>query len=114
MPWSQTRIAISTAILIPDNVHTVDSFVAGKLVRDADVHMDYKEYLMLDAMKNEIKEGDYVAYIVSSSSPYMKLACVLKAEEERICVAPRGLDSVWLRSSSRVVLYRDPIEHPID
>ncbi len=97
-------------ILIPEDVHIVDSFVDGKHVRDVDVHMDYKEYRMLDAMHNEIKDGDYVAYIVSSSSPFMKIAHVLVAEEERIKVAPRGMDSVWLRSPSRIVLYRDPIE----
>jgi len=67
---------------------------------------------MKDAIGNEIREGDYVAYIVSSSSPYMKLAHVLIVEEERIKVAPRGLDTVWLRSSSRVVLYRDQIQRP--
>jgi hypothetical protein len=65
---------------------------------------------MKDAIGNEIRTGDHIAYIISSSSPYLHPATVLKAEEDRIQIAPRGYPSVWLRSSMRVVLYKDPIE----
>ena len=68
-----------------------------------------KDGRMTDAFHNEIHEGDVVAYICSSSSPYMVAARVLTVMEEKIKVAPKGRDNVWLSSHNRIVLYRDPI-----
>jgi hypothetical protein len=62
---------------------------------------------MIDAFHNEIHEGDMVAYICSSSSPFMVAARVLEVFPEKIKVAPAGSDNVWLRSHNRIVLYRD-------
>jgi hypothetical protein len=62
---------------------------------------------MIDAFHNEIKVGDMIAYICSSSSPYMVAAKVLVVEPEKIKVAPAGRENVWLSSHNRIALYRD-------